>query len=108
MDADDHAEVTERATARATRTTIGRGSERNTRRKPRCGLPLAQPGAGHLWVTVKWASLTEFGEPERWECVGLGIDFAPGARVRPLQRRDLDLIKMSDLLGTRPLSFRKR
>lgn len=55
--------------------------------------PWPNAKTGHLWITVKWRMLDD-----RWECIGLGIDFAPGARVRPLQRHDLDIIKMSDLL----------
>jgi len=55
--------------------------------------PWPNAKTGHLWMTVKWRMLDG-----RWECIGLGIDFAPGARVRPLQRHDLDILKMSDLL----------
>lgn len=34
----------------------------------------------------------------RWECVGLGIDFAAGARVRALRTADLRGIQLSRLL----------
>lgn len=51
------------------------------------------PATGHLQIEVRWGRIHE-----QWECVGLGIDFAPGAwPIRSLRRSDLDL-KMSDLL----------
>jgi hypothetical protein len=42
---------------------------------------------------VKWAKVGE-----RWECIGLGIDFAPGARVRGLRTSDLRTIRMGEVL----------
>jgi len=48
---------------------------------------------GPYWIEVRWLKLGE-----RWECVGLSIDFAPGVPVRPLLTADLRRIKMGDLL----------
>lgn len=48
---------------------------------------------GPLWIGVRWSMMDG-----RWECVGLSIDFAPGARVRPLLTNDLRGITMGALL----------
>lgn len=55
--------------------------------------PGPTPATAHLWITVRWCLM--YGH---WEAVGLSLDFAPHARVRALQRRDLSLIKMGDVL----------
>lgn len=58
--------------------------------------------SGPFWITVKWAMpdvLRTFGlQDSRWECIGLCVEFAPGARVRPLQATDLRRIRMGDVL----------
>lgn len=51
------------------------------------------PERGPYWITVKWCLLDG-----KWECIGLGIDFAPGARVRGLLTSDLRKIRMGDVL----------
>jgi hypothetical protein len=59
----------------------------------RVSFPWPDKKTGPLWITIGWCLLDE-----RWECVSLGIDFAPGARVRPLQTKSLRSIKMGELL----------
>lgn len=46
-----------------------------------------------LEVEVRWKLLKG-----RWECIGLGIGFAPGAKMRPLQTADLRGITLGRLL----------
>ncbi len=48
---------------------------------------------GPLWIGVHWRLLDG-----RWECVGLKIEFAPGARVRPLRTKDLRGINLGGLI----------
>ncbi|MBN1631072.1 MAG: hypothetical protein JW990_15020 [Thermoleophilia bacterium] len=55
----------------------------------------------HLWVTVGWALIGE-----RWECVSLRIDVV--SDVRPLQGKDLRIIKFGDLLEYATARLRAR
>jgi len=65
--------------------------------------PGPTPATAHLWITVRWCLM--YGH---WEAVGLSLDFAPGATVRALQRRDLGLIKMGDVLDQAARELEKR
>ncbi|HEY5529991.1 MAG TPA: hypothetical protein VIL51_11190 [Thermoleophilia bacterium] len=48
---------------------------------------------GNLLVTVNWCQMDG-----QWEAVGISIDIHPDATPRPLQRKDLDGIKMGEVL----------
>jgi len=56
-------------------------------------VPWPHEDNGPLQIDVTWRRMDD-----QWECVGLTIGFAPGARVRPLLTGDLRGITMGALL----------